>query len=641
MLRKLSIAAAAIALMAGTASAQFLHIGDPDVQLADLTSGGKPNTLSISDISGTADYAFGGAPLNVSFNLDGSGATVWLIVYTADRPAPFTIKGEGPGPYADPEHAGAGWHVFDGVNTLVIKSAGERFGEGANTINWNGRDMDGNPVPRGGYNLFLAAFDDEATPHVVGNFTRAFGSGVTMMMNTQRGEFVNFGAGEVNNMENDWIENLQGFDLVDNQSVVDACAEREGCNATVHSWTPLNAEQTEFIGNQYSGGHFLKRFSYNWDTRQVLMNEDWGADNGAENGILATGDVLPGRAYQSVTDPAKGEVYVSAGVSGTVSKVATWRVGDGAFVPAKDWDLTDIFLYDNNGSDRSGGPGTLARMFNGESDPAGITMSGHHTSLTTRMDYDGNIKYMNRNGDNFGDSRIFADGTFGDFAYGHTEAPAFKYAIYATKYGWVSNVEAGSDNTRNGFVLGEDGSGLFSFEPKRIPITWPQLSMIVDEDGPWDGMYMQVGGFGDASLANDFVPKAEDGAAGPILGMFPVVQLPYDQKRVPLGNAPTAILEQSAEVPDGYSLSEAYPNPFNPETTIRFQLPSAEQFKITVYNEQGQAIRTLADQQLGPGTFDITWDGTDDSGRSVASGTYLYLIEGPNLRTHKKVTLLK
>jgi hypothetical protein len=205
----------------------------------------------------------------------------------------------------------------------------------------------------------------------------------------------------------------------------------------------------------------------------------------------------------------------------------------------------------------------------------------------------------------------------------------------------VSNVEAGSDNTRNGFVLGEDGSGLFSFEPKRIPITWPQLSMIVDEDGPWDGMYMQVGGFGDASLANDFVPKAEDGAAGPILGMFPVVQLPYDQKRVPLGNAPTAILEQSAEVPDGYSLSEAYPNPFNPETTIRFQLPSAEQFKITVYNEQGQAIRTLADQQLGPGTFDITWDGTDDSGRSVASGTYLYLIEGPNLRTHKKVTLLK
>ena len=267
------------------------------------------------------------------------------------------------------------------------------------------------------------------------------------------------------------------------------------------------------------------------------------------------------------------------------------------------------------------------------------------SDLTVRTDFDGNIKYMNRNGDNFGDSRVFADGTFGDFAYGHTEAPAFKYALYATKYGWVTNVEAGSDNSRNGFVLGEDGSGLFSFEPKRIPLSWPQLNLIVDEDGPWDGLYMQVGGFGDGAAANDFIPEPEPNEDGvvplAILARYPVVQLPYDQKRVPLGTPATAILEASAETPDAFDLSDAYPNPFNPETTIRFQLPTAEQFKITVYNENGQAVRTLADQQLGPGTFDITWDGTDDSGRQVASGMYMYLIEGPNLRTHKKVTLLK
>ena len=641
MLRKLSIAAAAIALMAGTASAQFLHIGDPDVQLADLTSGGKPNTLSISGISGTEDYAFGGAPLDLEFNLDGSGATVWLIVYTANQLAPLTIEGAGPGPYADPEYAGAGWHVYDGVNTLVFKSAGERFGEGANTINWNGQDMDGNPVPRGAYNVFLAAFDDEGTPHVVGNLTRQFGSGVTMMMNTDRGEFVNFGAGETGNMENDWIANLDGFDLVDAQSVVDACADREGCNGTVHSWTPLNADQTEFIGNQYSGGAFLKRFSYNWDTRQILMNEDWGADAGAENGILATGDVLPGRAYQSVTDPARGEVYVSAGVSGTASKVATWRVADGAFVPGKDWDLTDIFLYDNKGSDRSGGPGTLARFHNGEPDPSGITMSGHHTSLTVRMDYDGNIKYMNRNGDNFGDSRIFADGTFGDFAYGHTEAPAFKYALYATKWGWVTNVEAGSDNTRNGFVLGEDGSGLFSFEPKRIPITWPQLNVIVDEDGPWDGLYMQIGGFGDAALATDFIPKADDGSAGPILGKFPLVHLPYDQKRVTLGDSPTAIAELGGVTPDQAELGDAYPNPFNPETTIQFNLPWEAPIKVEVYNDQGQLVVTLIDKHMGPGNFSVTWDGRDSNGGQVASGVYIYKINSLDLNMSKKVTFIK
>jgi flagellar hook assembly protein FlgD len=646
MLRKLMIAAAAIALMAGTASAQFLHIGDPDVQLADLTSGGKPNTLNISGISGIADYAFGGAPLDVSFNLDGSGATVWLIVYTAGKSAPYTIEGAGPGPYADPENAAPGWHVYSGVNTLVAKTSGERLGEGANTITWNGLDKHGNPVPPGSYNLFIAAFDDEATPHVVGVGTRQFGSGATVYFNTQRGEIVNFNGGEVSNMENDWISNLEGFDLIDNQAVADACAGREGCGAGIHSATPLNGGLTDWIGNNRGGGvGWLYRFQYDWDTRQVTTVEDWGVDNGAENGILSLGEILPGRQYHSTTDAAKGEVYATAGVSGTVSKVSTWSVGDASFIPAKDWDLSDLFLYDNNGSDRSGGPGTLARFFNGAPDPAGITMSGHHTSLTARMDYNGNIKYLNRNGDGFGDSRTFADGTFGEFEYGHTEAPAFKYSLYSTKYGWVTNIEAGTDNSKNGFMLGEDGSGLFHFEPKRIPITWPQLNVIIDEDGDWDGMYMQVGGFGDAALANDFIPEPvpnEDGSIPlAILSRYPIVQLPYDQKRVPLGNPPTAILEQSAEVPDGFELSEAYPNPFNPETTIRFQLPTAEHFTITVYNENGQAVRTLADQQLGPGTFDITWDGQDDNGRSVASGVYMYLIEGPNLRTHKKVTLLK
>ncbi|MBT6146387.1 MAG: hypothetical protein HOH74_13205, partial [Gemmatimonadetes bacterium] len=612
MLRKLTIAASAIALMAGTASAQFLHIGDPDVQLADLTSGGKPNTLNISGISGLDGYAFGGADLDVSFNLNGSGATVWLIVYTAGRPAPFTIRGEGPGPYADPEHATPGWHVVNGVNTLVFKSPGERFGEGANTIRWNGSDMDGNPVPRGSYNLFLAAFDDEATPHVVGVHSRAFGSGSTFIMNTARGEIVNFDGGEVSNMENDWISNLEGFDLVDNQSVIDACAEREGCNGGIRSATPLNAARTEFIGGQYNSA--LKRFQYNWETRQITMVEDWGADNGAENGILMTGDVLPGRSYATATNAAKTEVYFTAGVSGTVSKVATWRISDGALIPSKDWDMSDIFMYDNNGSDRSGGPGTLARMFNGEPDPAGITMSGHHTSLTVRTDFDGNIKYMNRNGDNFGDSRVFADGTFGDFAYGHTEAPAFKYALYATKYGWVTNVEAGSDNSRNGFVLGEDGSGLFSFEPKRIPLSWPQLNLIVDEDGPWDGLYMQVGGFGDGAAANDFIPEPEPNEDGvvplAILARYPVVQLPYDQKRVNLGMVSTAVEELDASAkPNDFGLGNAYPNPFNPETTINFSLPWDAPITVNVYNDQGQKVRTLVEGQMSAGEFKVTWDG--------------------------------
>jgi len=645
MIRRTIAVLAILVLTAGTSSAQFLHIGDPDVQLADLTSGGKPNTLTITGLSAISDYAFNGATLDVPFTLSGSGARVWLIVYTAGQSAPFTIEGEGPGPYSDPEHAGAGWHVYDGVDVLVAKTAGERFGAGANVISWNGRDTNGDVVPAGSYDLFLAAFDDEATPHVVGVAARQFGSGKTIYFNTDRGEFINFYDGEVNNMENDWIDNLEGFDLIDNQAVVDACGDREGCGGNMISATPLNAARTEWIGNNRGAQGWLYRFSYDWATRQITMNEDWGSDNGAENGILNTADILPGRQYAIATNPAKDEIYFTAGVSGTVSKISTWKVADAAFVPGKDWDLTDLFLYDNNGADRSGGPGTLARFADGEPDPYGLTMSGHHTSLTMRMDYDGNIKYMNRNGDGFGDSRVFADGSFGDLAYGHTEAPAFKYSLYATDYGWVTNVEAGTDNSKNGFMLGEDGSGLFFFEPKSIPLTWPQYNVVVNEDGDWDGVYMTIGGFGDAALANDFIPEPEADSEGnvplAILSRYPLVQMPYDHKRVSLGTPATAVLERDGATPEDFSVSDTYPNPFNPETSIRFELPWASAMKVTVYNDQGQSVRTLVNETLAAGTFDITWDGRDESGHSVATGMYLFLIEGPNLRTFKKVTYLK
>jgi len=368
-----------------------------------------------------------------------------------------------------------------------------------------------------------------------------------------------------------------------------------------------------------------------------------GFDQGAEGGILSTGDILPapGRQYHSTTNPDKTILYGTVGVSGVVSKIAGFDVATGAFLPSVEWDLSDMFLYDNNGSDRSGGPGTLARHHNGQPDPWGITMSGHHTSLTTRLDHDGNVKYMNRNGDGFGDSKVFADGTFGDFAHGHTEAPAFKYSLYSTKWGWVTNIEAGTNSTQNGFMLGEDGSGLFHFEPKRIPVTWPQYNIIIDEEGDWDGMYMTIGGFGAEAAANDFLPHPEEGLD--ILSHYPLVQLPYDQKRVMLtdGRDPTAITEVEGTVPESYSLGDAYPNPFNPETTISFSLPWQADVQVNVYNDQGQRIRNLVNQNMGPGDFEVTWNGRDDEGAEVATGVYLYVIEGPNLRVHKKVTFLK
>ena len=103
-----SIALAAIAFSVSPSSA-FLHAGSADIGLADMTSGGKPAAiLKIEGLTDLTNYAFDGSDLDIPFTLNGSGATVWLIIYTVGQNPPLTITGEGPGPYADSERNSPG-----------------------------------------------------------------------------------------------------------------------------------------------------------------------------------------------------------------------------------------------------------------------------------------------------------------------------------------------------------------------------------------------------------------------------------------------------------------------------------------------------------------------------------------------------
>ena len=71
----------------------------------------------------------------------------------------------------------------------------------------------------------------------------------------------------------------------------------------------------------------------------------------------------------------------------------------------------------------------------------------------------------------------------------------------------------------------------------------------------------------------------------------------------------------------------ASPNPFNPSTTIYFQVPEAEEVSLVVYNLAGQVVRTLIDgRSLEPGIYDVFWEAKDQQGRNVAAGVYLYRL---------------
>jgi hypothetical protein len=115
--------------------------------------------------------------------------------------------------------------------------------------------------------------------------------------------------------------------------------------------------------------------------------------------------------------------------------------------------------------------------------------------------------------------------------------------------------------------------------------------------------------------------------------------------------------DEISETPEviEFSISN-YPNPFNPSTTIFFSVNSPSMLKgnyrrseidatahvsINIYNIKGQKVRELVNDSFVSGHHSVVWDGTDNSGRAVGSGVYLYRIVADEFTETKKMILLK
>ena len=104
-------------------------------------------------------------------------------------------------------------------------------------------------------------------------------------------------------------------------------------------------------------------------------------------------------------------------------------------------------------------------------------------------------------------------------------------------------------------------------------------------------------------------------------------------------NALSAYLE--GLLPDEFALRQNYPNPFNPVTTLRYDLPEQTHVNITVYDMLGRKVRTILNQQQDPGYKSVIWNATNDYGKPVSAGIYLYQIQAGEYMQTKKMVLLK
>ncbi len=131
-----------------------------------------------------------------------------------------------------------------------------------------------------------------------------------------------------------------------------------------------------------------------------------------------------------------------------------------------------------------------------------------------------------------------------------------------------------------------------------------------------------------------------DQVTSPPVPIFPITEGPFTSG-MPLGTFTITKLGVSAVLPSPSIITTAYPNPFNPQTTISWELPNRSWMTMEIFDVKGHRVRKLHDRETPAGPGQVVWNGRGESGRMVNSGQYFYSIRNDSYRIIRKLILIK
>ncbi len=189
------------------------------------------------------------------------------------------------------------------------------------------------------------------------------------------------------------------------------------------------------------------------------------------------------------------------------------------------------------------------------------------------------------------------------------------------------------------------GSGL-SLQGYEAGEIWPETSLMLHTDadrvvtlsGAALGAEATVAGDGVIATVTFAITGADDSFE--LMRMLAFSEFNHE---IEIVNNPTGNVDNDDLVnviPESSYLGSSYPNPFRGSTTLTYGVKEAGGVRVTVFNSRGQLIRSLVNDSKAPGTYQIVWDGRDDSGQPASSGIYFFRLETKGLvKTHKALML--
>ena len=213
-----------------------------------------------------------------------------------------------------------------------------------------------------------------------------------------------------------------------------------------------------------------------------------------------------------------------------------------------------------------------------------------------------------------------------DFVIPSPDTNLYRFFPYAIDVGDV-NMDGVRDFVVHGPTTGGAGACLFVYLGNSNPVP-KQVGIgcfgFVGSDALWN-----IAGVGDVNGdgVNDFaatVPREYNENSKD--GYFVIFS----------GNRSFTGVEGEASIPEQPTLSQNYPNPFNPQTTIEFTISRRGHVLLVVYDSLGKEVKRLLDQEMNAGSHRAIWDGTNNKGEKVSSGSYYYRIVKDGKKTEAK-----
>ena len=107
------------------------------------------------------------------------------------------------------------------------------------------------------------------------------------------------------------------------------------------------------------------------------------------------------------------------------------------------------------------------------------------------------------------------------------------------------------------------------------------------------------------------------------------------------GPLSVTVTQAPSAAPEQFVLYENYPNPFNPSTTIQYDVAEASVVTLEIFDITGKLIKTLVNGEKAAGSYSVVWDATDSAGRIVPNGAYVYRLRAGSLQFVNKLMVLK